>query len=121
MSCFLLAKSLCTDLEKMINSYWWSSKENNKKGIIWAFWSNISMLKELGGLAFRDLHGFYLALLRKQCWTLLHNPRSLVARVFKAKYFPDSSLFDARRGGGVSFVWSGLCNQRGLSNKGRGG
>lgn len=31
-----------------------------------------------------------------------------MARVFKARYFSNSSLFEASRGGGVSYVWSGL-------------
>ncbi|KAL8121049.1 hypothetical protein AgCh_017989 [Apium graveolens] len=108
MSCFLLLKSLCTDLEKMMNSYWWGSQDSNRKGIKWVSWTNMSMAKEVGGLAFRDLQGFNLALLGKQCWNLMANSNSLVARVFKAKYYPGSSLFDATRGGGVSYVWSGL-------------
>lgn len=108
MSCFLLPRSLCSDLEKMMNSYWWGSHNINKKGIKWTSWTNMSMAKEKRGLAFRDLHGFNLALLRKKCWNLVHNLGSLVARVFKEKYFTDSSLFEASRGGGVSFVWSGL-------------
>ncbi|XP_074362175.1 putative mitochondrial protein AtMg00310 [Apium graveolens] len=108
MSCFMLPKTLCNDLEKMMNSYWWGSQNNNGKDIKWASWTNMSMAKESGGLAFRDLQGFNIALLGKQCWNLLNNPCSLVVRVFKARYYPDTSLFAASRGGGVSFVWSGL-------------
>ncbi|KAL8098488.1 hypothetical protein AgCh_031307 [Apium graveolens] len=66
------------------------------------------MAKELGGLTFWDLQGFNLALLGKQCWNLFYNPNSLVARVLKAKYYPKTTLFEASRGGGVSYVWSGL-------------
>lgn len=108
MSCFLLPKSLCAELERMMNSCWWGSQGNSRKGIKWASWTNMSMAKELVGLAFRDLQGFNLALLGKQCWNLLHNPNSLVARVLKARYYPQTSLFEASRGGGVSYVWSGL-------------
>lgn len=44
----------------------------------------------------------------KHCWNFLVNPDSLVARVFKARYFPNSSLMNAKRGGGSSFIWSGI-------------
>lgn len=73
MSCFLLPKSLCKELEIMMNKFWWGSKEGSRKGIKWLSWSNMSMCKSMGGLAFRDLHGFNLALLGKHCWNLLTN------------------------------------------------
>jgi hypothetical protein len=44
--------------------------------------------KAQGGLGFRDLVIFNKALLAKQCWRLLKNPDSLVARILQAKYFP---------------------------------
>ncbi|XP_074356080.1 uncharacterized protein LOC141695759 [Apium graveolens] len=37
-----------------------------------------------------------------------NNPDSLVVKVFKARYFPASSLFEVGRRGGITFVWSGL-------------
>lgn len=55
MSCFLTPKSLCKKLERMINSFWWGSKESNRKGIKWPSWTNMSMSKILGGLRFRNL------------------------------------------------------------------
>lgn len=45
------------------------------------------MAKKEDGIGFRDLHGFNLALLGKHCWNFLHNPSSLVSRVFKSRYF----------------------------------
>lgn len=66
------------------------------------------MAKTDGGLGFRDLYEFNLAFLGKHCWNFLTNSDSLVARVYKARYFPNTSLFEANRGGGVSFIWSGL-------------
>lgn len=91
-----------------MNSFWWGSKDNQKKGIRWLSWTNMSMSKGAGGLGFRDLHGFNLALLGKHCWNFVNNPDSLVARIFKARYYVDKSLFKASRGGGASFIWSGL-------------
>lgn len=66
------------------------------------------MSKKAGGLGFRDLRGFNLALLGKQCWNLLNNPNALVSRVMKARYYPSSSLLQASRTGGASYAWSGL-------------
>ncbi|WOG84407.1 hypothetical protein DCAR_0103590 [Daucus carota subsp. sativus] len=45
MSCFMLPKSLCKELERMMNSFWWGSKDNERKGIRWLSWTNMSMSK----------------------------------------------------------------------------
>ncbi|KAL8158345.1 hypothetical protein AgCh_002874 [Apium graveolens] len=108
ISCFLIPKSLYQELERMMNSFWWGSGQDNKKGVKWLSWTNMCSSKCTGGLGFRDLHGFNLALLGKQYWHFIKNPDTLVARVFKSKYYPNSSLLDASRGGGASFIWSGL-------------
>lgn len=92
----------------MMNSFWWKSNSTSSKGIRWLAWERMSMSKKGGGLGFRDLHGFNLALLGKQCWNLVNNPNSLVAKVLKARYFPNCSLLQATRGGGSSYTWSGI-------------
>jgi hypothetical protein len=43
------------------------------------------MRKEFGGMGFRHLHGFNLAMLGKQGWNLLTNQDTIVARIFKAR------------------------------------
>lgn len=67
MTCFLLPKSLCRDIEKLMNAYWWSSNSSNSKGVRWLSWDGMSMSKEKGGMGFRNLYGFNLALLGKHC------------------------------------------------------
>lgn len=91
-----------------MNGYWWSTNSSNSKGIRWLSWDNMTMARNEGGLGFRNLHGFNLALLGKHCWNFINNPTSLVSRVFKARYFPNSNFFQARREGGASFIWSGI-------------
>ena len=43
--------------------------------------------KMRGGLGFKNLRDFNLAMLGKQGWKLVSRPDSLIARVLKAKYY----------------------------------
>ena len=66
------------------------------------------MPKEEGGMGFRDLKAFILALLAKQGWGIQQNPQSLVHRVFKAKYFMGSSFREAQLGKSPSYAWRSI-------------
>lgn len=108
MSCFLLPKSLCQEIERIMNAFWWQTSSSSNKGIRWLAWNKMCASKSNGGLGFRDIHGFNLALLGKQCWSLLHIPNALVSRVLKACYYPNYHLLQAIRTGGASYTWSGI-------------
>ena len=74
--------------------------------------------KFLGGLGFRDVEAFNLALLAKQSWHLLHVEHSLVFRILKAKYFPNYGLLDVNLGTKPSFTWRSLFQVRRVVEKG---
>ena len=61
-----------------------------------------------GGLGFRDLKTFNLALLAKQGWQLQKNSQSLVYRVMKARYFPSTDFLHAELGSKHSHAWRGI-------------
>lgn len=80
-SCFKLPDSLCEDIERLIRRF--------ERKIHWVSWSKLCMTKKKeGGIGFRDLKAFNLALLAKQAWRIVTRPHSLPSRIFRAKYFP---------------------------------
>ncbi|XP_019173822.1 PREDICTED: uncharacterized protein LOC109169394 [Ipomoea nil] len=84
MSIYLLPSSLCVSLERLMNRYWWG-RAGDEGGIHWLAWDRMCKPKKFGGMRFKRLREFNLALLGKQGWRLLTNPCSLMARVFKAR------------------------------------
>lgn len=76
------------------------------------------MSKNEGGLRFRDIHGFNLSLLGKQCWKLLNEPNALVSRLTKARYYPNNHFLQADRSGGASYTWSGIWQAKEEMKKG---
>ncbi|VFQ78135.1 unnamed protein product [Cuscuta campestris] len=67
-----------------MNSFWWTSKGSSSTGIRWMSWNRLSVPKKFGGMGFKQLHSFNVAMLGKQGWRLLTQPDALVSRVFKA-------------------------------------
>ena len=61
-------------------------------------WEKLSTPKIHGGMGFKDLFAFNLAMLGKQGWKFITEPDSLVARNFKARYFLSASYLTATVG-----------------------
>ncbi|KAA3469656.1 reverse transcriptase [Gossypium australe] len=116
MSCFLLPNSLCRTMESIFAKFWWE-KGKGRRGIHWCQWSQLCRPKTEGGLGFRNLAQFNVALLAKQGWRFLTNPNSLVTRVFKAKYFPRSDFINSQLGNKTSYVWRSIWAAKGVLEK----
>lgn len=75
-------------------------------------WEKLCLPKSKGGLGFRNLYAFNLAMLAKQGWRIISYTTSLVAQILKAKYFPDSSFMDAVVRSNALYVWRSICTAR---------
>lgn len=117
MSCFKLLNTFCEDIERIIRQFWWGTSSSDR-GISWKAWSELCRPKCEGGLGFRDLKIFNLSLLAKQFWRIHEAPCSLLARVLKARYFPTTTIWEARCGPNPSYTWRSICSARSVLEQG---
>ena len=111
MAVFKLPRGLCEHITSMVRKFWWGSKNGERK-IAWVTWDSMTMPKYKGGLGFRDIEVFNLALLARQVWRILNEPNSLSARILKSVYFSSSDILSADLGPHPSQIWRSLCEGR---------
>ncbi|XP_019178261.1 PREDICTED: uncharacterized protein LOC109173479 [Ipomoea nil] len=119
MSVFYLPQRLCDTLERLFNRYWWGGGGGStSRGIHWLSWHRLCVPKAKGGLGFKRLHEFNIALLAKQGWRLLIYPNSLVSRLLRAKYYPNNSFLNAQMGHNPSYLWRSIMAGQELLKRG---
>jgi len=80
----------------------------DEQKIHWKNWNFLMEPKKEGGMGFRDIRSFNLAMLAKQGWRLVQDQNSLLYRGFKAKYFPRCSFMEAIDCPNNSYVWKSV-------------
>lgn len=71
-------------------------------------WERLCEVKEAGGLGFRNLTEFNLAMLAKQAWRLINNVNPLVTELMKARYYPHTDFLGAELGSNPSYMWRSI-------------
>ena len=117
MCCFKLLKGLVRELESMIRNFWWGYSGEHRK-THWVKWERLCEAKEVGGLGFKEIEKFIDALLAKQVWRMINNIDSLCHRVFKARFFPNCSISDAKESSSGSYTWKSIIGARDVIRKG---
>lgn len=97
--------------------FWWGQRKDEHR-IHWLRWGKLTEVKADGGLGFRELREFNLALLAKQLWRLLTKPNLLVSKIMKARYFKGMSIWDTKASNGDSWCWKSLLSAKELLEEG---
>ena len=107
MGCFDITKEMCNQISSLVATYRWNNQDK-ENSMHWVSWEKLVASKEDGGLGFRDLHSFNMAILAKQGWRLIQDPESLCAKILKAKYFPNAHILEAVAKNGCSYTWRSI-------------
>jgi len=111
MSVSKLPKTLCKQLNSLMSNFWWNHNRESKR-VNWISWKRLGVAKQQGGMGFRDIEAFNLALLAKQGWRILQYPGSLVAIILREKYFTSDSFCTASVGNRPFYAWLSFCYAR---------
>ena len=117
MSCFKLLKGLVKELEVLIQKFWQGYRGDNRR-VHWVKWERLCEAKEVGGMGFKEIEKFNDSLLTKQVWRMINNPNSLCHCVFKARFFPNCSIFEAKDSSNGSYAWKSILSARDVTRKG---
>lgn len=112
MNVFLLPLDLTCEIEKCMSKFFWSTSPRNGSKISWMSWNKMAKHKHTGGLGFRNLRDFNIAMLGKIYWRLITNEDNLVTRVYKARYYVDKNFLEVGLGNSPSFIWRSVLEAR---------
>ena len=84
----------------------------------WVSWEKLWAFKACGGMGFKSLKGFNLAMLAKQGWRLQQKKNSLVYHVLKSKFFLNYDFSQATLGSNPSFTWRSIMVAQAIVNHG---
>lgn len=113
MTCFLLSVSLCKRIQSELTRFWWDDKPSERK-ICWVSWDTLTLSKTEGGLGFRDIQAFNIALLEKIAWRLITEPNCLFSRIILGKYCHKTSFLKITASSAISHGWRGILQGRDL-------
>lgn len=86
--------------------FWWRNSRDSK-ALHRKVWDQLSKPKKEGGLGFKDIEAFNLALLGKQLWRMATTD-NLMVKVFKGRYFVKSDPLTVKLGSNPSYAWKSI-------------
>lgn len=111
MQCFKLPEGILKKINSICRDFWWGQKGEERK-LTMVSWEKMCHSKEEGGVGLRDLCTFNMALLAKQIWRLATKPQSFAAMVLKGKYYPRTTVWEAKAPPTASYTWRSIMAAR---------
>jgi hypothetical protein len=105
MSSFLLPRSISTSLDIIFKNFWWGFPINKSRNLSLKSWNSICTPKVEGGLGFRKMHDFNLALIAKLGWKLLSNSDCLWVKQLQKKYIKYIDFLSSPATHTASWLW----------------
>ena len=68
-------------------------------------------------MGFKEIEKFNDSLLTKQVWRMINNPNSLCHHVFKARFFPNCSILEAKDSSIGSYAWKSILSARDVKKR----
>ena len=109
-SCFRAPETICKKLDSIVSDFWWGHDQGVRK-MHMLHWDKICLNRREGGIGYKKFSIINQSMLAKQFWTISHNPESLLAKTFKAKYFPRCSIHDSSPKPHHSWFWRNIIKQ----------
>ncbi|XP_068339018.1 uncharacterized protein [Pyrus communis] len=77
---FFANDSLAKEIEQVIARFWWKDQKTQKV-VHWMAWRKVAKCMTFGGLGFKEIIAFNLAMLVKVGWCIICNPDTLLAKM----------------------------------------
>ena len=117
MSIYKIPQKIIQEINSAMARFWWGGR-GDARGIHWLSWEKLCQPKSMGGMGSKDLRVFNDALLGRQIWRLIFHHNSLLSRVMKAKYYPNTEVLDASLGYSHSYAWRSIWGAKSLVKEG---
>ena len=107
MQTAILPQKICHHIDKLSCQFLWGDTDS-RKGCHTINWETVTLPKEAGGLGITSTRHRNQAILMHQAWCLYFTPSSLWARILKAKYFSQATLFIGPQIARRSHIWTAI-------------
>ncbi|XP_026438275.1 uncharacterized protein LOC113336817 [Papaver somniferum] len=110
MNCFKLLKGTCKEINNIQRNFFWNKDQDKPKGLFYIAWDAVNKPKGLGGLGFKNMEYFNLAMISKIAWRLIEEPHSLWTSTMKASHFPNKEviIMETKPKNTDSWIWKGI-------------